>query len=109
MDEQNQQLSGEDVSTNDSVGGGSGVLSAPVIPTQSEQQPDQPVSSVEASQGEGSDQSVMQSDILAPRQNLSEALSTLKEFEQAPQEQPQNQSVQAEEITAETKLTEPQP
>ena len=86
------------------------VLSPPVIPGQTVPAGniDNDIST-EKAQESPSDFSV--SDILAPRQNLSESLGTLKEFsENPPQQEPQN--IAPEEITAQTKLTieeNPQP
>lgn len=103
MDEQKQQFGGENVSgMENSTKAPADALTPPVIPTSPEQQ-----MSPDAIQNQPQDagQNFSQGDILAPRQNLSESLNTLKEFENVPQAQPQTQTVQPEEITADTKLT----
>ncbi len=98
---EDQKIISETVSENNGIEKSDGVFSSPILPGQAvssdiQQSSQQPQT--------GDNQVFSSSDILAPRQNLSESLDTLKEFSDTPPQQPQ-QEVVPEEITAQTKLT----
>ena len=95
---EDRKIVSETVSENSGIEKSDGIFSSPILPGQavfSDVQQSSLQSQTDDNQG------VSSSDILAPRQNLSESLDTLKEFSDTPPQQ----EVVPEEITAQTKLT----